>query len=87
MVKHPLQVVTGQIKTKSQPLTRCLPLPIGSNYSLYCNDKLLVKIFCRLSAITDPIQELAKDKVPFNWGLEHQSAFTQRKQEIISTPI
>ena len=35
----------------------------------------------------DPIQELAKDKVPFNWDPEHQSAFTQMKQEIKSAPI
>ena len=26
-------------------------------------------------------------KVPFNWGPEHQSAFTQMKQEILSAPI
>ena len=41
----------------------------------------------RLSEITEPIRELAKDKVPFNWGPEHQSAFTQMKQEITSVPI
>ena len=26
-------------------------------------------------------------KLPFNWGPEHQSAFTQMKQEIVSAPI
>ena len=35
----------------------------------------------------EPIWELAKDKVPFNLGPKHQSAFTQMKQEIISAPI
>ena len=34
-----------------------------------------------------PIWELAKDRVPFNWGPEHQSAFTKMKQEIVSAPI
>ena len=41
----------------------------------------------RLSEIVEPISELAKDKVPFSWGPEHQSAFTQMKQEIVSAPI
>ena len=40
-----------------------------------------------MSEIAEPIQELAKDRVPFNWGPEHQSAFTQMKQEVISAPI
>ena len=30
---------------------------------------------------------MAKDKIPFNWGSEHQSVFTQMKQEIVSAPI
>ena len=47
----------------------------------------LSKFSARLSEIAEPIQEMAKDKVPFNWGPEHQSAFTQVKQYIISTPI
>ena len=47
----------------------------------------LVKFSARLSEIAEHIQELTKDKVPFNWGQEHQSAFTQMKQEIISAPI
>ena len=35
----------------------------------------------------EPIRELAKDKIPFNSGQEHHSAFTQMKQEIVSAPI
>ena len=49
--------------------------------------KYLSKFSARLSEIAEPIWELAKEEVPFNWGPEHQSAFTQMKQEIISTPI
>ena len=35
----------------------------------------------------EPIRELSKDKVPFNWGPEHQSAFMQMKKEIASAPV
>ena len=45
------------------------------------------KFSARLSEIAEPIRELAKDKVPFKWSPEHQSAFTQMKQEIVSVPI
>ena len=47
----------------------------------------LSKFSARLSEIAELIWELAKDKVPFNWGPEHQSAFTQMKHEIIDAPI
>ena len=30
---------------------------------------------------------MSKDKGPFNWGPEHQQAFTQMKKEISSAPI
>ena len=47
----------------------------------------LSKFSARLSEIAEPIRMLTKDKVPFNWGQEHQSALTQMKQEIVSAPI
>ena len=47
----------------------------------------LSKFSATLSANAEPIRQLAKDKVPFNWGPEHQSAFIQMKKEIASTPI
>ena len=47
----------------------------------------LSKFSARLSEIAEPIRELAKDKVPFNWDPEHQSAFIQMKKEFASTPI
>ena len=47
----------------------------------------LSQLPARLSEITEPIRELAKDKVPFNWDTEHQSVFIQIKKEIASTPI
>ena len=33
------------------------------------------------------MRELSKGKVPFYWGPEHQSAFTQMKKEIACAPI
>ena len=47
----------------------------------------LSKCSVRLSEIVETIWELAKDKVPFNWGPEHQSAFTQMELEIVCAPI
>ena len=47
----------------------------------------LSKFSARLSEIAEPIRELAKDKIPFNRGPEHQSSFTQMKAEITSAPI
>ena len=36
----------------------------------------------RLLKLAEPIRELSKDIVPFNWGPEHQAAFTQMKKEL-----
>ena len=47
----------------------------------------LSKLSMRLSELADPIRELSKDKVPFNWGPEHQQAFTQMRKEISSAPV
>ena len=47
----------------------------------------LSKFSASLSELGLPIRELAKDKVAFNWGPEHQAAFKLVKNEIITTPI
>ena len=47
----------------------------------------LSKFSPRLSGHVEPIRELSKDKVPFNWGPEHQQAFTQMKKETASAPV
>ena len=49
--------------------------------------KYLSTFSARLSEIVKPIRELAREKIPFSWGPEHQSAFTQMKKEIASAPI
>ena len=47
----------------------------------------LLKFSARLSELALPIRKLAKDKVAFNWGPEHQAAFKLVKNEIATTPI
>ena len=47
----------------------------------------LAKFSLRLSELAEPIRELSKDKVQFNWGPEHQQAFVQIKKEIASAPV
>ena len=40
-----------------------------------------------MSELAEPIRELSKDKVPLNWGPEHQEAFNQMKKEIVRAHI
>ena len=40
-----------------------------------------------MSEPAEPIRELSKDKVPFNWGPEHEEAFKQMKKEIARDPV
>ena len=47
----------------------------------------LTKFSPRLTELAEPIRELTKEKVPFNWGLEHQESFTMLKNEIVRAPI
>ena len=47
----------------------------------------LSKFSARLSELALPIRELAKEKVIFNWGPEHQAAFKLVKKEIVVAPI
>ena len=47
----------------------------------------LSKFSAQLSELAEPIRELSKEKVPFNWEPEHQSAFTLMKREIVKVPI
>ena len=47
----------------------------------------LSKFSARLSELAEPIRELSKEKVPVNWGPEHQAAFKQMKKETARAPI
>ena len=47
----------------------------------------LSKLSPRLKELAEPIRELVKEKVSFNWGPEHQESFTMLKKEIVRTPV
>ena len=47
----------------------------------------LSKFSTQLSDLAEPIRDLCKDKVPFNWGPEHESSFHLIKKEIVAAPI
>ena len=47
----------------------------------------LSKFSARLSELAEPIRDLCKEKVPFNWGPEHDGAFQLIKNKIAATPI
>ena len=47
----------------------------------------LSKFSARILELTEPIRDLCKEKVPFNWALEHDGAFQLIKKEIAAAPI
>ena len=47
----------------------------------------LTKFLPRLTELSKPIRELIKDKVPFNWGPEHQKSFDMLKKELVRAPV
>ena len=47
----------------------------------------LSKFSARLSELCEPIQELSRERVPFNWGPEHKEAFDLIKKELVKAPI
>ena len=47
----------------------------------------LSKFSARLSKLFKLIRELSKERVPFNWGLEHSEAFNAIKKEIAKALI
>ena len=42
----------------------------------------LLKFSARVSELAEPVRELAKEKVQFNWGPEHQEAFDLVKRKL-----
>ena len=47
----------------------------------------LTKFSPRLTELAEPIRELVKEKVPFNWGPEHQESFMMLKKELVRAPV
>ena len=47
----------------------------------------LTKFLPRLTELSEPIRELIKEKVPFNWGLKHQESFNILRKELVRAPV
>ena len=47
----------------------------------------LSEFSARSSELSEPIRELSKERVPFNWGPEHREVFDAIKKELIKAPI
>ena len=47
----------------------------------------LSKFSATLSKLSEPIRELSKERVLFNWGPEHREAFDVIKKELVKAPI
>ena len=47
----------------------------------------LTKFSPHLTKLSEPVRELIKEKVPFNWGPEHQESFEALKKGLICAPV
>ena len=47
----------------------------------------LTKFLPHLTELSEPVRELIKDKVPFNWGPEHQESFEALKKDLVKAPV
>ena len=87
MGKHTQQMAINQHKAKSPPRFRCHPQDPKKRYSHLLVINYLSKFSPRLTELAEPIRELVKEKVPFNWGPEHEESFAMLKKEIIKAPV
>ena len=46
----------------------------------------LSKFSAQLSELAEPIYKLSKEKVPFNWGPEHDEAFQYHQERNYDSP-
>ena len=47
----------------------------------------LTKFSPHLTELYEPVRELIKEKVPFNWSPEHQESFEALKKELVRAPV
>ena len=81
-------MATNQPKAMYQQYLRCHHQHARNRYNPSSGwVHYLSKFSARLLELAELIRELSKDKVPFNWGPEHQAAFQQIKKEILRAPI
>ena len=78
-------MVTSQCKVRFRPYKRCHLHNARNRYSHLL--AWLTKFSARLLELAEPIRDLCKEKVPFNWGPEHDGVFHFIKKEITTAPI
>ena len=82
---------TNGCKPAQSKITAIVKMPSPSSkkevQSFISMINYLSKFSPRLTVLAKPIRELVKEKVPFNWGLEHQESFEQLKKEIVRAPV
>ena len=77
----PVQTKVSAINTMPEPSSK---KEVQSSIGMI---NYLSKLSARLSALSEPIRELSKERVPFNWGPEHREAFDVIKKELVKVPI
>ena len=86
-----VKYTTSGHKPSTDKVAVIISMPLLTNkeqvQSLICIINYLSKFSPTLSELAEPIRELSKDKVPFNWGPEHQHIFVQMREEIASAPV
>ena len=82
------QMVTNQHRTKLLLWFRCHLQDLKKEVQSFIGMiNYLSKFSPRLTEIAEPIRELVKEKVPFNWGPEHEESFNMLKREISKSPV
>ena len=70
---------TSSCESSKDKVAAVTSMPVPTNkkqvHSFIGMIDYLAKFSHRLSELAEPIRELAKEKVPFNWDSEHQEAF------------
>ena len=77
----PVQTKVSEINTMPEPSSK------KEVQSFIGMINYLSKFSARLSKLSEPIRELSKERVPFNWGPEHREAFKVIKKELVKVPI
>ena len=82
---------TDGCKPAQNKITAIIKMPPPSSkkevQSFIGMNNYLTKFSLRLTELSEPIRELIKEKVPFNWGPEHQESFNILKKELIRAPV
>ena len=76
------------VQTKAFAITTMPELSCKKEVQLFIGMiNYLSKFSARLSELSEPIRELSKERVPFNWGPEHREAFDVIKKDLVKAPI